>query len=74
MAGNVGELTWDWYGSFGSGAATDPRGAASGTDRVRRGGGWNNGAFNARSANRDYNSPGYRNNNIGFRLARSSVP
>ena len=44
MVGNVWEWTWDVYGSYGSGAVTDPRGAASGSFRVGRGGGWNDGA------------------------------
>ncbi|WP_446010637.1 SUMF1/EgtB/PvdO family nonheme iron enzyme [Candidatus Electrothrix sp.] len=33
-----------------------------------RGGSWNNNARNARSANRNRNTPGNRNNNLGFRL------
>jgi hypothetical protein len=36
---------------------------------VNRGGGWNNNAGNCRSANRNRNTPGNRNNNLGFRLA-----
>lgn len=43
-------------------------GAASGTNRVKRGGSWNNDADNLRVANRNNNSPDNRNNNIGFRL------
>ena len=39
-----------------------------------RGGGWGNEAYNARSANRNGLNPDYRNGNIGFRPARSSVP
>ena len=74
MAGNVWEWTWDGYGSYGSGAVSDPRGAASGSSRVNRGGSWNYEANYARSANRNDNDPGYRNGNIGFRPARSSVP
>ncbi|MEA1969485.1 MAG: SUMF1/EgtB/PvdO family nonheme iron enzyme [Thermodesulfobacteriota bacterium] len=40
----------------------------SGSNRVKRGGSWNNNAQNCRSANRNNNSPDNRNNNIGFRL------
>ena len=48
-------------------------GAASGSNRVYRGGSWNNNANNCRSANRNNNNPNNRNNNIGFRAA-STVP
>ncbi|MBP3407031.1 MAG: SUMF1/EgtB/PvdO family nonheme iron enzyme [Kiritimatiellae bacterium] len=47
---------------------------ASGDNRVLRGGSWNNNARNCRSANRNRNRPGNRNNNIGFRLACSAAP
>jgi formylglycine-generating enzyme required for sulfatase activity len=40
-----------------------------GSNRVNRGGSWNNDAANCRSANRNRNNPGNRNNNLGFRLA-----
>ena len=43
--------------------------SAVGAYRVNRGGSWNNNARNCRSANRDRNSPGIRNNNLGFRVA-----
>ena len=46
---------------------------AVGTNRVKRGGSWNNNASNCRVANRNNNSPGNSNNNIGFRLAHSSI-
>ncbi len=42
-----------------------------GSNRVIRGGSWNNNAVNLRSANRNNDSPGNRNNNIGFRLANT---
>ena len=45
---------------------------AEGSNRVNRGGSWNNNATNARVSYRNNNSPGNRNNNLGFRLASSS--
>ncbi|MBP6601604.1 MAG: SUMF1/EgtB/PvdO family nonheme iron enzyme [Verrucomicrobiales bacterium] len=42
---------------------------ATGSNRVKRGGSWNNNAANCRSANRNRNTPENRNNNLGFRLA-----
>jgi hypothetical protein len=41
-----------------------------GADRVIRGGSWNSNARNVRSANRNWNEPGNRNENLGFRPAR----
>ena len=40
------------------------------SSRVVRGGSWNNNARNTRSANRNNNGPGNRNNDIGLRLTR----
>ncbi len=44
----------------------------SGSNRVNRGGSWNNNANNCRTANRNNNNPTNSNNNVGFRPARSS--
>lgn len=41
--------------------------------RVLRGGSWNNNPRNARSANRNNNTPDNRNNNIGFRVASTAL-
>ena len=46
---------------------------ASGSNRVIRGGSWNNNAQNCRSANRN-NNPSNNNNNNGFRLCCSAAP
>ena len=40
----------------------------SGSNRVLRGGSWNNNATNCRSANRNRNNPTNTNNNNGFRV------
>jgi formylglycine-generating enzyme required for sulfatase activity len=40
------------------------------SNRVLRGGNWNNNANNARCANRNNNNPDNANNNIGFRCVR----
>jgi len=67
-----------WYGFRGilqslggevsKGIWAGGEGADSGSNRVRRGGSWNNTASNCRSAYRNNNDPSNRNNNIGFRL------
>lgn len=41
------------------------------SNRVLRGGSWNNNARNVRAACRNHNSPDNRNDNIGFRLVRA---
>jgi formylglycine-generating enzyme required for sulfatase activity len=44
-----------------------------GSNRVLRGGSWNNNATNCRVANRNNNTPDNRNNNNGFRLVLSQL-
>jgi len=66
MAGNVWQWCWDWYATPYAGG-TDPRGAASGSYRVIRGGCWGYYAFHCRAAFRIYYNPTRRYDYLGFR-------
>ena len=68
MSGNVDEWCQDWKGSYSSSAQTNPKGAASGTVRVYRGGCWVDDAKNCRSSNRGGSTPSYKFKFIGLRL------
>ena len=69
MHGNVVEWCSDWYGSYPAGPQTDPQGPTLGSYRVFRGGGWDSGPQNCRSADRGYD-PGGRYGDLGLRLLR----
>ena len=72
MHGNVWERCLDWYGSYATGAVTDPVGSASGSSRVQRGGYYDFYARLCRSASRSNSHPSCRSYCIGFRLCCSA--
>jgi formylglycine-generating enzyme required for sulfatase activity/tetratricopeptide (TPR) repeat protein len=73
MHGNVWEWCNDWYGDYTAAALTDPCGAATGIDRVPRGGGWYDEAADATSAGRGGGVPDGRFTHLGFRLVSLAV-
>jgi formylglycine-generating enzyme required for sulfatase activity len=69
MHGNVWEWTADAWGSYTTGAQTDPFNVgATGANRVRRGGSWDDTGTYLRSATRTLTTPSTRYTSIGFRV------
>ena len=78
MLGNVKEWVADWYEEHYyqtlPSLATDPEGPPSGTQRVLRGGYWDDSPEDVRASSRDFSVPGNRSAGYGFRCALSDIP
>ncbi len=70
MHGNVWEWCEDLYGEYESAVVKDPKGPAQGINRCLRGGAYFDPVTSSRTANRCWDPPDYRVQDIGFRLVR----
>jgi formylglycine-generating enzyme required for sulfatase activity len=69
MTGNVWEWCQDLHDDYSSGSQSNPRGPSWGIFRVYRGGSWNSFATGTRVSFRHGFSRGFRDVDLGFRLA-----
>lgn len=69
MSGNVNEWCSDWSGNYSSSSQTNPKGAASGSRRVYRGGDWFSSFEYCRVSSRSDDLPDDLGSTLGFRLA-----
>ena len=69
MLGNTWQWVADWYGSYPSGAQSDPSGPQSGQLREPRGGSWGSSTKLVRASYRGFVEPGHRGPKLGIRCA-----
>jgi formylglycine-generating enzyme required for sulfatase activity len=72
LHGNVWEWTADWFGPPPTSGQVDPRGPATGTEKVIRGGDWYHDWSFARSAQRFPMHPTLYRRHAGFRVVRET--
>jgi formylglycine-generating enzyme required for sulfatase activity len=68
MAGNVIEWCFDHFGPYKGTEVLNPRGPRVGSKRVYRGGSWKSRAASLRTTARQFNSPEFSSNDVGFRV------
>jgi formylglycine-generating enzyme required for sulfatase activity len=70
MHGNILQWCNDWYGEYDTDEKMNPKGPEKGANKIIRGGGWHNAAWECRSAYRGGAGlyPGTRGTGIGFRI------
>ena len=73
MSGNVLDWCYDWFGTVSTGEESDPTGAASGSNRVIRGGSWCSIAGDTSVSSRFSCYPYGRSSDLGFRVVRSAL-
>ena len=75
MSGNVWEWCWNWFtDSYDTEVegGSDPTGAAAGSGRVGRGGGWRHSSVYCAVSGRSLDYPDFRSGSLGFRVVRAS--
>ena len=73
MHGNIAEWVHDWYGPYDEATLIDPKGPKFGTERVIRGGSFENKRIHQTSANRGGKYPEWYRYSVGFRVALKKV-
>jgi formylglycine-generating enzyme required for sulfatase activity len=71
LSGNVREFCWDWYGTVGAGELDNYHGGPAATDRVIKGGDWQNTYLPCEVDRRAYIYPYSAINEYGFRVVRN---